>query len=45
MLEAGENLHERALACAVLPEQRHDLAAPKSEFHALQRRNGSVAFR
>jgi hypothetical protein len=45
MLEAGENLHERALAGTVLPKQRHDLAAPKSELDALQRGDGAVALR
>jgi hypothetical protein len=44
MLEAGENFHERALARAILAEQRHDLASAKSELNALQRRNGSIAF-
>ena len=43
--ESGEDFHQRALAGAVLAEQRHHLAAQQGEIDALQGGHCSVALR
>ncbi len=43
--DAGQDLHQRRLAGAVLAEQRGDLAAPDVEVHALQGMDTAVGFR
>jgi hypothetical protein len=40
-VDAGDDLHERRLACAVVADERDDLAGADLEVHAIQRLDGS----